>query len=120
VDGSSAKKSTRRIQTETGVRRETVARYDRLRRANAAKVFPGSTAGERPAAGGAPDPDGSNPAKVFPGSAANPAKVFAGSALPERAVAAPYRAIIQEKLDGGLSLQRIWQDLVEEYAYAGT
>jgi len=32
----------RRIEAETGVRRETVARYDRRRRSNAAKVFPGS------------------------------------------------------------------------------
>jgi hypothetical protein len=32
----------RRIEAETGVRRETVSRYDRLRRANAAKAFPGS------------------------------------------------------------------------------
>ncbi len=32
----------RRIEAETGVRRETVSRYDRIRRAKAAKVFPGS------------------------------------------------------------------------------
>ena len=30
--------SYRRIEAETGVRRETVSRYDRRRRANAAKV----------------------------------------------------------------------------------
>ena len=34
----------RRIEAETGVRRETVSRYDRLRRSGAAKVFPGSDA----------------------------------------------------------------------------
>ena len=34
--------SYRRIEAETGVRRETVSRYDRVRRANAAKTFPGS------------------------------------------------------------------------------
>ena len=34
--------SYRRIEAETGVRRETVSRYDRMRRANAAKTFPGS------------------------------------------------------------------------------
>ena len=32
----------RRIEAETGVRRETVSRYDRQRQANAAKTFPGS------------------------------------------------------------------------------
>lgn len=110
----------RRIEAETGVRRETVARYDRLRRANAANVFPGSGPLDAPAAGGERGGDGPNPAKVFPGSPAKPAKVFAGSALPERSVAAPYRAAIREKLDRGLSLQRIWQDLVEEYAYGGS
>jgi len=34
--------SYRRIEAETGVRRETVSRYDAMRRANAAKTFPGS------------------------------------------------------------------------------
>src|SRR4029434_10393394 len=33
--------SYRRIEAETGVRRETISRYDQ-RRANAAKTFPGS------------------------------------------------------------------------------
>ena len=32
----------RRIEAETGVRRETVSRYDGLPQRNAAKVFPGS------------------------------------------------------------------------------
>jgi transposase len=72
--------SYRRIEGETGVRRETVSRYDQMRRANAAKTFPGS----------APRP---------------------------RFSAAVYRTAIAEKLDAGLSLQRIWQDLVEEYGY---
>ena len=40
----------RRIESETGVRRETVSRYDRLRRANAAKVFAGSGLPPRSAA----------------------------------------------------------------------
>ena len=73
----------RRIEAETGVRRETVSRYDRLRQSNAAKVFPGSR-------------------------------------VPPRSTAAPYRDAILEKLDLGLSLQRIWQDLVEEYGYGGS
>ena len=110
----------RRIEAESGVRRETVSRYDRLRRANAAKVFAGSeperTASDPPD----PGPEAANPAKVFPGSDANAAKVFAGSALPPRSTAAPYRSAIVEKLDRGLSYQRIWQDLVEEYGFGGS
>ncbi|MGH9199721.1 MAG: hypothetical protein ACRD2A_00610 [Vicinamibacterales bacterium] len=75
--------SDRRIEAETGVRRETVSGYDRARGANAAKTFPGSA----------------------------PRLRFA---------AATYRTAITEKLDAGLSLQRIWQDLVEEYGYGAS
>src|SRR6185437_14660267 len=85
--------SYRRIEAETGVRRETVSRYDAAHRANAAKVFAGSP---------------SNAAKVFPGS------------TPPRASAAAYREAITEKLDAGLSAQRIWQDLVEEFGYGAS
>ncbi len=96
----------RRIEAETGVRRETVSRLARQRRANAAKVFPGSEPGETP-----PEP-------ADPGSAdSNAAKVFAGSGLPPRAAAAAFHDAIVEKRDAGLSAQRIWQDLVEEYGY---
>jgi len=94
----------RRIEAETGVRRETVSRYDRWRRSNAAKVFPDSGP---PASLGDPvamEPDGSNPAKVFAGSPSNAAKAFPGSALPERSTAAPFREAILEKLGQDLSL----------------
>ena len=110
----------RRIEAETGVRRETVSRYDRLRPANAAKVFPGSEPVNADQAR-EPSPPASNPAKVFPGSEPNPAKVFLGSRrLPSRSLAAPFRDVIGEKLDRGLTLQRIWQDLVTEYGYGGS
>ena len=99
----------RRIEAETGVRRETVSRYDRLRQSNAAKVFPGSV--PRPSAAEPPQ------APDLATAAANPAKVFPGSRVPPRSTAAPYRDAILEKLDLGLSLQRIWQDLVEEYGF---
>ena len=112
--------SYRRIEAETGVRRETVSRYDEARQSNAAKTFPGS----------APSPPSESPdlqldedskaAKTFAGSASNPAKTFAGSAPRPRFAAALYRTAITEKLDAGLSLQRIWQDLVEEYGYGAS
>jgi transposase len=56
-------------------------------------------------------------AKVFPGSGPNPAKVFAGSHAPPRSSAAAYRDTILEKLEQGLTAQRIFQDLQEEYGY---
>lgn len=110
----------RQIERETGVRRETVSGYDQIRRANAAKTFPGTDASppsESPdlQGGGAP-----NAANTFAGSASNPAKTFPGSPPRPRFAAAVYRTAIAEKLDAGLSLQRIWQDLVEEYGYSAS
>jgi transposase len=112
--------SYRRIEAETGVRRETVSRYDQARRSNAAKTFPGSHASPP-----AESPDlsltgDSNAAKTFAGSEANPAKTFPGSPPRHRFAAAIYRTAIAEKLEAGLSLQRIWQDLVEEYGYGAS
>ena len=111
--------SYRRIEAETGVRRETISRYDR-RRANAAKTFPGS---DRPPPQDAVDsgaPDDSKAAKTFAGSASNAAKAFPGSTARPRFSATVYREAITEKLDTGLSVQRIWQDLVEEYGYGAS
>lgn len=115
--------SYRRIEGETGVRRETVSRYDRRRRANAAKTFPGSG----PSGPAALAPDGAPPtaadpnaAKTFPGLEGKAAKTFAGLPARSRFTAAAYRTAITEKLDAGLSVQRIWQDLVEEFGYAAS
>ena len=91
--------SYRRIQTETGVRRETVGRYDRARLAKAAKVFPGSPPQEPTTAEASLTIDDPNAAKAFAGSESNPANAFPGSpATRSRSVAAAYRAAITEKL----------------------
>lgn len=79
--------SYRRIQRETGVHRETVARYD-------PKNVP-------------------KPAKVSTGSISKPAEVSTGSL----SVCEPYRDYINKALDKGLSAQRIWQDLREDYGF---
>ncbi len=102
------------------MRRETVSGYDAARQANAAKTFPVS--GPSPPAD-SPDisrDEGPNPAKPFAGSESKPAKTFPGSAARRRFAAVRYRAAITDKLDAGLSLQRIWQDLVEEYGYGAS
>ena len=70
--------SYRRIEAETGVRRETVSRYDRTRRQNAAKTFAGSDACTAEFPDLQPG-DGSNAAKTFAGSGSNPAKTIPGS-----------------------------------------
>jgi transposase len=79
--------SYRRIERETGVRRETVARYDPRRVSKPAKVSTGS---------------GAKPARVSPGSASS---------------CEPYRDQIVEALARGLTAQRIWQDLKAEYGF---
>lgn len=109
----------RRIEAETGVRRETVSRYDRRRRSNAAKVFAGSEPAPPASDADSAALDPPNPAKVFPGSDSNAAKVTAGS-VPPRSAAAPYHDTIREKLALGLTAQRIWQDLVEEFGYSAS
>jgi transposase len=112
--------SYRRIEAETGVRRETVSGYDEARRANAAKTFPGSDPSPPADSLDGQVGDDSKAATTFAGSDANPAKTFPGSAARPRFAAAIYRTAITEKLDAGLSLQRIWQDLVEEYGYGAS
>jgi transposase len=112
--------SYRRIQAETGVRRETVSGYDEARQANAAKTFPGSDPSPPPDSLEVPLDAGPNAAKTFAGSVSKPAKTFPGSRPRRRFAAALYRTAITEKLDAGLSLQRIWQDLVEEYGYGAS
>jgi transposase len=112
--------SHRRIQREIGVDRGTVGTYDRARPANPAKTFPGSEGAVPAETGAEPEAGPANPATTFAGSAANPAKTFAGSPPRRRFEAAAYRTAITEKLDAGLSVQRIWQDLVEEYGYGAS
>ena len=101
--------SYRRIEAETGVRRETVSGYDAARQANPAKTFPGSDPSPPTDSLDGPPDTTPNPAKTFAGSGANPAKTFPGSRRRPRFAAGLYRTAITEKLDAGLSLQRIWQ-----------
>src|SRR5581483_2283211 len=80
----------RRIERETGVRRETVARYDPRR--------------------------GSKPAIVITGPLHPPpqaAKVITGS----HSAVQPYREVVEAALAKGLTAQRIGQDLREDYGY---
>ena len=80
--------SHRRIQRETGVHRETVARYDPRRTPK--------------------------PANLSPGSISKPANVAAGPA----SFCEPYRDYIEQELAKGLTAQRIWQDLREDLGFS--
>jgi transposase len=79
--------SYRRIQRETGVDRGTVARYDPRKDSKSAKV---------------PTGPGSNAARASTGS---------------ESACEPYRQVIEEAVEKGLSAQRIWQDLKEDYHF---
>ena len=104
----------RQIERETGVRRETVSRYSRPVEANPAKVFPGEGGPEAPPEAAEAQETG----VLGPADGSNPAKMFSGSRLRPRSVPPRYRDVILEKLESGLTVQRVWQDLQEEYDYA--
>ena len=106
--------SFRRIQLETGVDRATVAKYARSAPSNPAKVFPGSEARNPRDLADSEWAEAPNPAKVTAGSGSDPGEVFPGS----RSSAELYRDVILGKLDQGLTVQRIYQDIVEEHGYA--
>ena len=101
------------------MRRETVSGYDAARQANPAKTFPRSDPSPPTDSLDVPLGAGPNPAKTFAGSRSNPT-TFPGSTRRPRFAAGLYRTAITEKRDGGLSVQRIWQDLVEEYGYGAS
>ena len=89
--------SFRRIARELGVHRETVARYVGLAEADA-KPATNPTAGAEGEGG------------------PKPAKVTAGISGP-KSQCEPFRAVILEKVESGLTAQRIWQDLTEEHGF---
>jgi transposase len=107
--------SYRRIARELGVDRDTVARYDRLRRnrSKAAIVAPGSGV-----------PEDSNTAIPTAGSGSILEELVfleASRRPPGRpSQCDPFSELIKKKLDDGLSAQRIWQDLVSDNAYTGS
>jgi transposase len=125
--------SLRRIERETGIRRETIAGY---LKAAAIAVRPPGGWGKRsvqpdskPASGVIPDlgrakpaielipelnPEISKPANpVIPGSGACPPKQTAASA------SEAYRELIEPALSRGRNAKAIWQDLVDDHGFPG-
>jgi transposase len=91
--------SYRRIARELDVHRETVARYVKLAREEPKPANP------TPGAGGQQPSKPSNPT--------------AGSSGP-KSRCEPFREIIIEKLEAGLTAQRIWQDLRYEHGFGAS
>ena len=96
--------SYRRIARELGVHRQTVARYDRLRKEGQSKssILTAGSVGE---------------------GESKSSKVTLGSELiikTNRSLCEPYRKIIEEKIEGGLTAQRIYQDLRDDHGFQGS
>lgn len=113
--------SLRRIERETGVRRETAAGY--LKAAGIGVRFPGAW-GRRPpvevdskpanevTTGSFPSPKPANEAAPGPG-ASRPGQTATASA------SEPYRELIEQALTRGRNAKAIWQDMVDDYGFKG-
>jgi len=127
--------SLRRIERETGVRRETAAGY--LKAAGIGVRFPGawgrkpaaaadskaanevitdSVSGTEPAHEVVPDlnPDSKPANGVIPGSDAGSPKQTTTASASE-----PYRELIEQALTRGRNAKAIWQDLVDDHGFVG-
>ena len=127
--------SLRRIESETGVRRETASAY--LRAAGVAVRRPGGRALEWPpkpaAMGGASTDSAAKPAttgEVCTDSAAKPAtaagEVSTDSSPPQRpkpgrspvaSACVPHHEVIAEAATRGRNAKAIWQDLVDDHGF---
>ena len=109
--------SYRKIQQETGIRRETASKYD----ANHPRYSNKSKAANVPT--DSPAMDFENRPKCPPSDSVAEESIIdfntpANSGKPTRiSHAAPYDSIIRDKLSLGLSAQRIYQDLVCEHEF---
>jgi len=95
--------SYRRIERETGIRRETIAGYDPRRAANPANPIAGS---------------GDDVGVLGVGGGENRPNPIAGSMAGPVSACEPFRAEIEAGVERGLTAQRIWQDLCEEQGFA--
>jgi transposase len=108
--------SQRRIAEQLGIHRETVARYVHSPPAD-------SEPATNPIPGLAPGPEGilgSEPIlNPIPGSAAAGLSCDVPGSGPE-SLCEPFRAVIEAKVQQGLTGQRIYQDLVEGHGFAAS
>ena len=124
--------SQRRIAGALGVDRGTVSRYARRARepAKPAKAPPGSVAistgpGAAPAGiGGATPGTGANPKPATEAPPGSPVTDGVAEASPiprpasQTSECEPFREVIKDKLDRGLTARRIYQDLVSEHGFS--
>jgi transposase len=111
--------SFRRIAETLGVHRETVARHVRLAEAGA-KPATNLSAGSEADGGPKPAnlPAGRSPT-AGEGLSAPSASLRTGGNSGPKSLCEPFREVVLQKLDQGLSAQRIWQDLAAEHGFGG-
>ena len=108
--------SLRRIERETGVRRETVRKYLSeagigTRSPRARHLPTPSPDAAKPASDPFPDPGASKPASdAFPDPGERPR-------VPSQCE--PYRSLIEEALSRGRNAKAIWQELSDRHGFAG-
>ncbi len=103
--------SNRHIARQLGVHRETVGRHLRL-------SVPQDRGGEAYRSKPASAPIGSEGAPIGSTVEAKPAAVLATGGF--ASAAGPWREVILQKLEMGLTAQRIYQDLCTDHGYAGS
>ena len=96
--------SQRRIARELGINRETVGKYINL-----------WGAGPKPAINAPTGSEDSKPANAPTGPVSQDQQKFGPDSQCE-----PFRKVIEDKLKEGLSCQRIYQDLRDEYGFEGS
>ena len=106
--------SLRRIERETGIHRDTAARY--LREAGIALKKPGRPGKEtaKPAINAVEVTPGSTPPNANPALPATPGKPSTPSACE------PFGDIIEEALSRGRNAKAIWQDMVDDHSFTGS
>jgi transposase len=136
--------SYRRIAAELGVDRETVSRHVKAARKGQAVGSPGDPSGAGPpdsnaaiVIAGSAEGEAATAASVVPAAPwvpeANAPILIAGSTEPatadsegwscptagRRSACEPWRAMIIEGLERGLTARRIWQDLTADHGFVG-
>ncbi len=110
--------SMRRIERESGIHRDTAARY--LREAGIALKKPGRPGKEtaKPAISAAEVTLDSAPAGSKPAITVTPDSGVAKPSSPS--TCEPFREIIEEAISRGRNAKGIWQDLVDDHGFTGS
>lgn len=108
----------RRIEKETGVRRETASAY--LREGGVAIRAPGGWGRRKPAKpANEASPDSAPPAKPANEVSPDPEPVSAPGRSPTASACEPYRDFIELSLSKGRNAKAIYQDLVDDHGFTG-